>query len=158
MGGGLNYNSSSVYALLPGDGDTAQLAQIGILAAFGFLLALYVLCYIRRRRLDPRALLGCAALICVAIPFLLPHMHDRYFFLADVLTLALAVVSPRLALVPAAVSFASLLGYHAYLKMQYLLPMRYGAIALAAVVAVLLLDLLYVLFRSTKKEARPKRG
>ena len=158
VGGGLNYNSSSVYALLPGDGDTAQLAQIGILAAFGFLLLLYVLCYIRRRRLDPRALLGCAALICVAIPFLLPHMHDRYFFLADVLTLALAVVSPRLALVPAAVSFASLLGYHAYLKMQYLLPMRYGAIALAAVVAVLLLDLLYVLFRSTKKEARPKRG
>lgn len=158
VGGGLNYNSSSVYALLPGDGDATQLARWGILAAFGFLLLLYILCFVRRKRLDDRALLGCAVLICVAVPFLLPHMHDRYFFLADVLSLALAVVSPRLFPVPAAVSFASLLGYHAYLKMQYLLPMRFGALALAGVVVMLLLDLLYCLFRSAKQEKRPRRS
>jgi hypothetical protein len=28
------------------------------------------------------------------------------------------------------VSFGSLLGYHAYLKMRYLLPMRYGSWAM----------------------------
>ena len=38
-----------------------------------------------RRRLDDRALLTCSLLIAVAVPFLLPHMHDRYFFLADAL-------------------------------------------------------------------------
>ncbi|MBR4424460.1 MAG: conjugal transfer protein TraL [Oscillospiraceae bacterium] len=150
VGSGLNYNSSSVYALLPADGNQVELARLGVLAAFCFLLVLYVLCYVRRKRLNDRALLEIAVLICVAVPYLLPHMHDRYFFLADVLTLALAVVSPWLFPVPIAVSFASLLGYHAYLKMQYLLPMRYGALALAGVIVVLLLDLVIVLFRKQK--------
>ena len=72
----------------------------------------------------------------MGIPFLLPHMHDRYFFCADILTLVLAFVSWPCS--PAAVltQFASLLGYHAYLKMRFLLPMRYGAAALIVTIMV----------------------
>ena len=150
VGSGLNYNSPSAYALLPYgmEGDTAHLARLGIAAAFGFLLLVYVFCFLRRRSLDERALLACAALICVAIPFLLPHMHDRYFFLADVLSAALAAVVPWLLPVPVLVSFASLLGYHAYLRMRYLLPMSYGAFALLAAAALLGAYLAARLFRS----------
>ena len=81
-------------------------------------------------------MLAAAVLLAVGIPFLLPHMHDRYFFAADVLTLVLAFVIWQLS--PAAVlcQFASLLGYHAYLKMRYLLPMRYGSWALIVVLVM----------------------
>ena len=40
---------------------------------------------------DPRRMLATALLCAMALPFLLPKMHERYLFLADVLALALAL-------------------------------------------------------------------
>ena len=156
IGGGLNYNSPSVFALIPVNDatDTARLSVIGIAAAFGFLVLLFVLCWIARRRLDRTALMLCAALIGVAVPFLLPHMHDRYFFLFDILSVCAAFVMPKLLPLPFLASFASLLGYHAYLKRRYLLPMRYGAYALLLSIAVLIVCLIWRLGRSEKASSR----
>ena len=70
-------------------------------------------------------------------------MHDRYFFVADVLSLAFAVVFPKLFVVPLLVQFGSLLGYHAYLKLQYLLPMRHGATALMLALVILTAFIIY---------------
>lgn len=132
VGGGLNYNSSSVFAFATAEMDPALWSRRGIAAAFLFLLLVYVCCYRRRKELSRQTLLAVCVLICIGVPFFLPHMHDRYFFTADILSLALAFAVPGLFPLPGLVSFASLLGYHAYLKMRYLLPMRYGAAALAA--------------------------
>ena len=127
--------------------NLSKKAKIGIIAAFVFLLLLYLFCYLRRRQLDNRALLTCALLVCVAVPFLLPHMHDRYFFIADVLSVAFAFVCVRLVHVPVCVSFGSLMGYHAYLTGRWFLDkpqsMAWGAAALAL---VLLLAVTAVLF------------
>ncbi len=150
VGGGLNYNSSSMYSFLRSAENTEQLARIGIIAAFAFLLLLYLFCFLRRRHLGNKALLVCSLLICVAVPFLLPHMHDRYFFIADILSVAFAFVFVRLAHVPVLVSFASLLGYHAYLRMRYLLPMRYGAVALLIVLFTLIPLLMILLSKDGK--------
>lgn len=139
IGSGLNYNSSSVFAFVRSSANEQFLSKLGIIIAFVFLFLLFLFCWIERRRLDNARLLICAVLICTAVPFFLPHMHDRYFFMADILTTALAVVLPTLSLLPVCTLFASLLGYHAYLKMQYLLPMRYGAAALVLVILVLIL-------------------
>ncbi len=152
IGDGLNYNSSSLYALLDFDALPAGAADtIGIFLAFLLCAAVFAGLLIRQEDIDDRALLGTAVLFSIGIPFLLPHMHDRYFFLADILTLALAVVSPRMALAPLCVSFGSLLGYHAYLKMRYLLPMRYGA---AAMLIALLLTAGYVIFSLDRAKKR----
>mgnify|MGYP000738971575 CR=1 FL=1 len=51
-------------------------------------------------------------------------------------TLALAFAFPVYFPTALLTEFASLLGYHAYLKMRYLLPMHYGAAALLIVLAV----------------------
>ncbi len=145
VGGGLNYNSSSMYALLRGAQNTEQLAVIGIIAAFAFLALLYLFCFLRRRQLDNQALLICSLLVCVAVPFLLPHMHDRYFFLADALSVAFVFVWVKLIHVPVFVSFASLMGYCAYLTGRWFLnkpqSMAWGAIALIAVLFTLIVEL-----------------
>lgn len=154
VGGGLNYNSSSVFAFVPYGAvvDEAFFSKIGIIAAFAFLALLFLHCWLRRESLDERTLLICSLLISVAVPYFLPHMHDRYFFIADVLSVALAFVLPKLCFVPLGVSFASLLGYHAYLKMQFLLPMSYGAAALLVVIIALLISLM------TKSPKKVKKG
>ncbi len=150
IGDGLNYNSSSIFAILRNVADPAKASKAAVAAAFLYMLAVLVICYVNRKRLSDRAVLGAAVLLAVGIPFLLPHMHDRYFFCADVLTLVLAFASWPCSPAAALCQFASLLGYHAYLKMRYLLSMRYGA---AALIVTLMIAGLY--FLSALENAQP---
>ncbi len=145
VGSGLNYNSCSAFAFVRNPENPELLAKIGIVAAFVFLLALYLFCFFLRRRLNDRALLTCGLLISVAVPFLLPHMHDRYFFMADILSVCFAVVFVGLLHVPVLVSFASLMGYCAYLTRRWFLDrpqsMSWGAAGLLVVIVTLIVAL-----------------
>ncbi len=145
IGDALNYNSPSVYAFFWRLGKSPEAARLGIVCAFVFmfLLLLYAFCF--RRRLTNRAVLALALLFAIGIPFLLPHMHDRYFFGADVLSAAFAFVFWPAAPAALLVQFASLLGYHAYLKMRYLLYMDHGARALIAALVIVGGSLLYLM-------------
>lgn len=146
IGTGLNYNSSSLFAILKVTGDETRAGNLGILAAFMFMFAVLGLCFFRRRDLNGRAVTAAALLLSAGIPFLLPHMHERYFFGADALSLVLAFVDPMFAAAALLMQFASLLGYHAYLKMRYLLPMSRGAWAVLLVIVLALLSLCIQLF------------
>ena len=136
VGSALNYNSPSVYAFARNVADEALASRLGIAAAFALMLAVFGWFWWRRSSITNWALLGGALLLVVGIPFLLPHMHDRYFFCADILSLVFAAAAPVYFFLPLLCEFASLLGYHAYLKMRYLLQMHYGAGALAIVIVI----------------------
>ncbi len=137
IGTGLNYNSPSVFALIRGDVSTAALSAVGISAAFLLVCGILVWAFLRRKNLTNEAMLGISILFAGGIPFLLPRMHDRYFFMLDVLTLVPAVLRPAYIPATAFASFASLLCYYAYFRLSYFLPLRYGSFAL---IAVLLID------------------
>ncbi len=133
IGSGLNYNSPSVFGIFWNVQNEAPASKLAIISAFVFMLLILLICYVNRSRLSSRAMLAAAVLLAVGIPFLLPHMHDRYFFAGDILTVVMAFACWKYAAVAPLCQFASLLGYHAYLKMRYLLPMRYGSWALILV-------------------------
>ena len=136
IGDALNYNASSVFAILWRLPASAQTSRIAVAAAFAFMLFVLGACFVRRRDLTDRAILAAAVLLAAGIPFLLPHMHDRYFFCADILSVVLAYAAWPCAAAAVLCQFASGLGYHAYLKMRFLLPMRYGAYALVLTLAI----------------------
>ena len=151
IGEGLNYNSSSMYALFDfGALDNGPASRIGILLAAFFCIGIYIWLFLRRDEITDRTLFGVCLLFCIGVPFLLPHMHDRYFFVADVLTFALAVIGPQMSPAAALVSFGSLLGYHAYLKKRFLLPMRWGAAAMGLAL-ILVLGYVFFSFGQNKK-------
>ncbi len=133
IGSGLNYNSPSVFGIFWNVQNEVLASKLAIISAFVFMLLILLICYVNRSRLSSRAMLAAAVLLAVGIPFLLPHMHDRYFFAGDILTVVLAFACWKYAAVAPLCQFASLLGYHAYLKMRYLLPMSYGSWALILV-------------------------
>jgi len=139
VGSGLNYNSPSVFAFFRNVGNEELAAKLGIAAAFIFTISVLFWLYRNKNRISDYTVLATALLFVVAVPFLLPHMHDRYFFIADVLALVFAFSAPEYFMAPLLCEFASLLGYHAYLKARYLLPMSYGAAALSVVIVVLLI-------------------
>lgn len=121
--GTLNYNCASIFSMVPYGTqlDEALWARVGILAAFALVLVLLVLAALFRDRLDDKALLLCGVVLTVGVPFLLPYMHDRYYFLADVLTVALACILPWNLPLAVLVQLASFSAYLTYLRMKYTL-------------------------------------
>ena len=158
IGTGLNYNASSVFALVTDVREPDLAAKLGIGAAALVIVLLAVWFWLRRNDCSDRALVLAAALLAGAIPFFLPHMHDRYFFAADALTLALAAAWPQLTLPAVLCEFASLLGYHAYLRMRYLLPMADGALALIAALIILAAALALELRQSAPLDDKMKKS
>ena len=154
IGDGLNYNSPSIFAIFWHVQDQEAASALGVAGAFTYLAALLLFCLFRRDRLTARSMLAVALLMAVGIPFLLPHMHDRYFFAADVLSVVLACAALWCAPAAPLCQFASLLGYHAYLKMRYLLYMNHGARALIAVLALTFSFLLWETGRPVSREIR----
>ena len=154
IGSGLNYNSPSIYSMfqysLPQEYNAAASA-LGIIAAAVYMTAILVVCYVNRNRLTEKSILAAALLFAIGIPFLLPHMHDRYFFAADILSIITAFAAVRFSAIPLLVQFASLLGYHAYLKLRYLLLMDRGAWALIAALILSLWFFVYALERKFYK-------
>lgn len=136
IGSGLNYNSPSLFTFVSGGEDVQTWSAMGIAAAGLYVLALWAWSWVRRKSLSNEALLGLSILFAVGIPLLLPHMHDRYFFLSDVLTVVPAVL--WLSYIPAAAlaSIASLLCYSIYLRGSSPLPLRFGSLALLAVLLI----------------------
>lgn len=152
----LNYNSPSAFAFpwIESLSSPAVLEKIGICMAFALVSATAVLFLIRRNRINADALLTASFLFAVGIPFLLPHMHDRYFFGADILSVAYALVHLKRIPLIAATSFASLLGYFAYLKGFYYLPMYYGSILLLITILVLIYDIVQTNYRGRRVRSR----
>jgi len=153
IGDGLNYNSSSVFAIIGNNVSSPKSAsRTAILCAFAFMVLVILICALRYKQIGNLTVLICALLFAVGIPFLLPHMHDRYFYAADILSVILFCVVPETAPLFLLVQFASLLGYHAYLRMRFLFPMRYGAYAL---IVVLLVSLVLLFFSFCKRREAP---
>ncbi len=142
VGSSLNYNSPSVFSLFYNVENPALYSSVGIICAFSFCALMFILLFLLRKRVGSSALLMAAFIFSLVVPMLLPHMHERYFFLADVLSLAVAFTLPKAAPIPFLCSFASLLGYHAYLKNRFLLLMYWGfcALAFAAIMALMLVS------------------
>jgi hypothetical protein len=121
----LTLNAPSVFSLIPpGIRLDAQLAsRFGILAAFVMTLAVLALLFPLRVKLDNEILLTALIILAVGIPFLLPYMHERYFFAADTLTLVWACTDTGHIFQAAGIQAASLGGYHAYLRLRYAFPL-----------------------------------
>lgn len=103
---GLNFLAPNLYSLVSNNyldyGTTVGLtATVALSLAFVAIAARY------GGRPTPTRLLAVATYLAILAPFLLPRMHERYFFLADVLAIALACLRPRYFWVPLVLQLSS---------------------------------------------------
>lgn len=98
-----------------GDDSAGRFYILGISAATAAAIPISV--YAKRSFRDPSMLVLLAALSGTALPFLLPKMLERYYFLGDIMTLvlALSVKDRRATLAALAVQMASVLSHMTYL-------------------------------------------
>ena len=76
-----------------------------------------------------------AATLSLVVPLLLPEMHERYFYLGEVLAVVAVFVDRRFLVVAALMQVATLSTYWTYLRSTTTLPLEAAAVvALAAAV------------------------
>ena len=158
IGSGLNYNSPSIFSVFTEIRNPKSAEIAGICLAFFYMINLLAVAWANRSRLNEKAILALCLLFAIGIPFFLPHMHERYFYEADILSLILAFAVPLTFPAALLVQFASLLGYHAYLKMRYLLLMNHGAAALIVAFAITLICLLSALREGPARVRKRKKS
>ena len=89
----------------------------GLLLATVAGLAIGLAAFKSRVRMDHEVLLKCAVLCAALMPFILPKVHDRYFFSADIISIVLAFYLPRYWFVPLLFQYTSAVAYVPYLSM-----------------------------------------
>jgi len=116
----LNWGSPSMYAILRWDKNNPEQMQflfnLGIILAALFILAILALAWFRRKRLSDKALVFLSLCFAAGIPWLLPSMHSRYFFVADVLFVMAAVIWTRAWVIGPLQVYASYGAYYNYLR------------------------------------------
>ena len=129
---GLTYNAPSFFALMNTTGlDVYAYGNFGMALAFG-ACALLVACGVKQAgRLTREGYLRLALLLPLAIVFFLPRMHERYFYLADVLSAVLAAENKKAAPICALVALASLGSYwETALPLSFCALMMFAALIL----------------------------
>lgn len=113
----LSMNAPNIYLLIPGS-LYSPVAAGGLVVA-GLIIMIWVIFYAQKAPKDPpEFIILCAAVSALMLPFLLPKMHERYFYLSDVLLLLLAFYLPRVWFLPVVSQFVSILTYSVYLFLE----------------------------------------
>ncbi len=112
----LTLGAANLYQLVPIDGDATWLAHAGIVAAGAIVVAFLSWSVWKKPAVTPASILAVATASAVIVPFLLPAMHDRYFYTAEVLSVVLAFYLPlRYAIIPVLIQLAAIGVYHSSL-------------------------------------------
>jgi Gpi18-like mannosyltransferase len=99
----LNYSSGSIFVFFEDIWNTSASADAihKLLSTMGIFLTisgvLIVLAALYKYHIEPDSIsiVGVAALFCLLCPYLMPHMHERYFFAADVTILVYILMSHK---------------------------------------------------------------
>jgi Gpi18-like mannosyltransferase len=155
-GGGSSFSSSSLtwnapnfYQWLPADA-AGYWKWIGIALAALVVVLVSALIVASKKELTPAIILKTTLVFALAIPFLLPEMHERYFYLADVVSIVYAFYFPRRFYVAIIMQLCSLLSYAPYFYKTQYVSLAYVAVAVLVLIIVVMADLVLTLYPNIK--------
>jgi Gpi18-like mannosyltransferase len=151
----LSLNAPTFYQWLPNNLYFRQLRRCGIVLAASIGIAIVAFAF-RKKPYTKKELLLLATVSVYTIPFFLPQMHERYFYPAEVFSLILAFILPRLSWVAAAMQLVTLMAYIPYLtNSQEAPPIPFDVLSL--IVFIIIFSLFTYIFKSQSvtKKSRP---
>ena len=133
--------------------DYSSFRTAGLYVAGLAVLGLLYFTFINRARLiQTLDFVRLAYLFAIIMPFLLPKMHDRYYFLADVLSVVVFFYDKRRWYVPVVTVFCSYIAYAFFLMHGItLIDYRLAALALLTVIIIVLRDYVMSLYPDVKE-------
>ncbi len=129
----LTLNAPTFYALI--DNSVNYLFNTGgVIIAAAIVMTLVYALYKLRPYLDQDLLVGLAAACLLILPYILPMMHDRYFYPAEVFFLLFAFFRPRVSFVAAGLQIAALVTISYYFFGTSFLPLSTDSLFMLALV------------------------
>lgn len=117
------------------------LTPFAVIICFVAILIVLYYSFYDKSQIGYRYIIQYAVLFSVLVPFLLPRMHERYFYLADVMTIMYAFTVPKRAWVAVTVSLCSLASYMPFLQQTTPIPFPYLGIAMLVVLYTIVNDI-----------------
>ena len=150
----LSLNAPSFWSLID-NGYYDALAGAPVLLAMSLCLMLLLMALWHGDRLEDRGLLLLGLVFSLTIPWLLPKMHERYFYFAELLSLVYGAMNPKKIAVPGILMAGGFLVYSQYLfGGAPILSLR----LVAAIYGVLILYLLRQLMQRLKSNKTKTGG
>lgn len=156
----LSHSAQSVFAYVMGvplsPGLYNLLLNLGLaLAAFLSYRIVVLIASLPKKKYTPSTVVFISTMCVLLVPYLLPRMHERYFYLADVFSTIYAFYAPRRWYLPVAIIFSSFLSYMPFLSSQvswfsaFNIDLRIGA-----TIILVVLSYMAWLFYSQWRQAR----
>ncbi len=109
------------------------------------LSAIYIFA-IKKFELSKDSIISKALFFAILLPFLLPHMHERYFYVADILSIIYTIYRPKKFYIAILVIFSSLCSYLPYLFGETPINLNYVALVMLFALIFLVVDLINQIF------------
>ncbi len=137
----LTLNAPSVWQLF-GNFNFDYFSQVGVmLGGIGAVTLIYI-CYKYKDNIDFSSLVEIFFISSLLIPFLLPRMHERYFYIADILSVLVFFNNRKKWYVPLVTVFASLNAYLSYLSGNTIILQSWAALGLLIILIILIKSLI----------------
>lgn len=136
----LSLNAPNLYVFISNDFYTPAV-KLGILFTVAGVSA-WTAVYARKiKDFTEEVIIFCAFVSAAIVPFLLPKMHDRYFYIAEILALITAFYFPRLWFFALGYQVISGMMYYNYLLIPPLDPIRGALLTTSALANTTLIGL-----------------
>ncbi len=127
--------------------DSGDWMQMGEILATAIVALISFMAVRSRRPITSEIILKLALIFAVAIPFFLPRMHERYFYLADVVSIIYAFYFPRYFYLAIIEQLCSCMGViPAFLSQSPVVNLAYVTFAVLFLIVVTITDLVKTLF------------
>lgn len=136
----MSLSAPNLYSFISQSTDE-RIAMAAILLCLVAVLAAIALFTFKKFELNRDAILSIALFFALLLPFLLPHMHERYFYVADVFALIYAIYRPKKCYIAVMIIFASLCSYFPFLYGITPIPLNLAAIVMLLGLVLLSIDL-----------------
>lgn len=119
----LSHKFPNIYQLIGTDSFLFEYADAGIWVTLGALMIL-MYCFARKQyEMNACLLLRMGMLLTMTVVFFLPHMHERYAILVDVMAIVYVFFDFRKLYIPVITILCSFAGYTVYLAQNNIIPM-----------------------------------
>lgn len=147
----LTYNAASFYQWLP-NSLPGFWKWIGIALAGLSVAGVALLVWKSKQPLTRAILLKVALTFVLTIPFFLPEMHERYFYLADVLSIIYAFYFPRYFYVPVIMQASSLIAYAPYMLNAHVINLGFASFGVLLLTIIVVADLVMTLYPDIRRK------
>ena len=138
---GNNYSIASDYSMV----------RLGVIVTiFIFAIMAFIVLY-KKIEFDKQKIIEFGFWSVLVATFVLPHMHDRYLFVGDILSLLYFLFNKEKIYVPIGISLISMYGYSAFLFGQKTIPIQYMSLVYLVIVVLVTQDIFCKYFKEQKQ-------